>query len=210
MISDSWAEGSREALMFITPIPLTCLCFENCRSIQAYDQVLENVGKTNNKGLELSLRTVNIDKGGFIGQPICHLTQIKPRLVNYTRVKLMTLEMNGLSVILLDVYYDFEKIGIWQLNEKGAATSYGVTPGYIKIKDQGTHDGKINDADRVILLAIPEPDFIANINNQFTFKNWDFGFTTFVRWGGMTSIGQFAPFAKKRYNKIIFDYWTPE
>ena len=26
----------------------------------------------------------------------------------------------------------------------------------------------------------------------------------------MTSVDLFQPFAKKRYNKIIFDYWTPE
>jgi hypothetical protein len=109
----------------------------------------------------------------------------------------------------LDVYYDFEKIGIWQLDEAAEAASYGVHPGYIKIKDQGTPDGRINDADRVI-LGNPEPDFIANLSNNFTYKNWDFGFTTYIRWGGMTSVELFAPFAKKRYNKIIFDYWTPE
>jgi TonB-linked SusC/RagA family outer membrane protein len=174
-----------------------------------FDQVLENVGKTNNKGLEISLRTINMDRGGFFWTSDFSFMTNRTKIVELYAGKEDDPGSGWFIGHPLDVYYDFEKIGIWQLNEAAEATTYGVTPGYIKIKDQGTPDGKINDADRVI-LGDPEPDFIANLSNNFTYKSWDFGFTTYVRWGGMTSVELFAPFAKKRYNKIIFDYWTPE
>ena len=173
-----------------------------------FDQVLENVGKTNNKGLEISLRSINMDKRDFFWTTDFSFMTNKTRIVELYAGKEDDPGSGWFIGHPLDVYYDFEKIGIWQLNEADDALTFGEYPGYIKIKDQNDDD-KHNDADRVI-LGDPEPDFIANISNNFTFKNWDFGFTTYVRWGGMTSVELFAPFAKKRYNKIIFDYWTPE
>ena len=69
-------------------------------------------------------------------------------------------------------------------------------------------DRKISADDRVI-LGNREPDFVLTLGNNLTYKNWDFSLLMNVRWGGMTSVGAFAPYAKKRYNKFIFDYWTP-
>lgn len=173
-----------------------------------FDQVLENVGKTNNKGLEVALRTVNIDRGNFLWSSNFSFFTNRTRIVELYQGKVDDVGNQWFIDHPLNVYYDYEKIGIWQLGEETEAASYGVKPGYIKIKDQNS-DGQHNDADRVI-LGDPEPDFIANVSNNFSYQNWDFGFTTYIRWGGMTSVDQFAPYAKKRYNKIIFDYWTPE
>ncbi|HCI54535.1 MAG TPA: TonB-dependent receptor [Bacteroidales bacterium] len=178
-----------------------------------FDQVLDNVGKTNNKGLEISLHTVNhtiknTSRGGFLWTSDFSFMTNRTRIVELYKGKEDDPGSGWFIGYPLDVYYDFEKIGIWQLDEAEEALSYGEYPGYIKIKDQNG-DGKHNDADRVI-LGDNEPDFIANLSNNFTFRNWDFGFTAYVRWGGMTSVELFAPYAKKRYNKIIFDYWTPE
>ncbi|MFA5819561.1 MAG: SusC/RagA family TonB-linked outer membrane protein [Bacteroidales bacterium] len=173
-----------------------------------YDQVLENVGKTNNKGLEIAIRSINIDRNSFTWSTDLSFYTNKTQIVELYQGKKDDIGNLWFIGQPLNVYYDYEKIGIWQLDEATKAASYGVKPGQIKLKDQN-NDGKYNDLDRVI-LGNNEPDFIANIVNNFTFKNWDFGFTTYVRWGGMTYVGLFEPFAKKRYNKIIFDYWTPE
>ena len=91
--------------------------------------------------------------------------------------------------------------------EEGEADSYGREPGQIKVADLD-NDGSINDHDRMI-LGSREPDFVANLVNRISYKHWDLSFNVYVRWGGMTSVEALAPFAKKRYNKMVFDYWTP-
>ncbi|MCW3110233.1 MAG: hypothetical protein JWQ09_4739, partial [Segetibacter sp.] len=107
----------------------------------------------------------------------------------------------------ISVYYDYQKIGIWQSKESTEAASYGRQVGQIKVMD-ANKDGKISAPDRQI-LGNREPDVVFSIGNNFTYKNWDLSLLANVRLGGMTSVGAFAPFSKKRYNKFIFDYWTP-
>jgi hypothetical protein len=85
---------------------------------------------------------------------------------------------------------------------------FGETVGQIHVKDVNG-DNKHNSDDRVI-LGSPEPDFVANISNNMTYKNFDLSFSIYIRAGGMTSVDRFAPFSKKRYNRFNFDYWTPK
>jgi len=173
-----------------------------------YDQVLENVGEVNNKGFEIGLRTINIDKGDFMWSSNFSFSANNTEIVSLYSGKVDDVGSGWFIGHPLNVYYDYEKIGIWQLDEAAEALSYGVKPGQIKLKDQN-NDGKHNDLDRVI-IGDPEPDWVANISNTVSYKNWDLGVTAYIRWGGTVQVSQFMPFAKKRYNKIIFDYWTPE
>ena len=56
----------------------------------------------------------------------------------------------------LRVFYDYEKVGIWQTSEKDEAAKYGKTPGEIKVRDQNG-DGKITASDdRVVLDKLPQ------------------------------------------------------
>ncbi|HAQ20515.1 MAG TPA: SusC/RagA family TonB-linked outer membrane protein [Prolixibacteraceae bacterium] len=172
-----------------------------------FDQVLENVGKTNNKGIEIGLHTVNIDKNNFRWSTDISFYSNNTKIVELYQGKVDDIGNQWFIGHPINVYYDYKKVGIWQLGEEADAAKYGEKVGQIKLDDVNT-DGKYNSSDLQI-LGDNEPDFVANISNQFTYKGWDFAFSTYLRMGGMTSVGQFGPFSKKRYNKIIFDYWTP-
>lgn len=50
----------------------------------------------------------------------------------------------------LQVHYNYEMIGVWQLGEEKEAQKYGAIPGDIKVKDQN-NDGSIGELDKVIL-----------------------------------------------------------
>lgn len=172
-----------------------------------YNQVLQNVGSTNNKGFEIALNTMNIDSGDFRWSSNLTYFQNKTKIVELyqgTEDDIGNLWFIGQPI---GVIYDFNKIGIWQLSEAQEAARYNRKPGQIKVQDLN-NDGRVTDADRMI-LGSRDPDWIANIGNNFSYKNWNLSFSTYIRWGGMTSVNGFAPFSKKRYNKIVFDYWTP-
>nr|WKN39025.1 TonB-dependent receptor [Tunicatimonas sp. TK19036] len=183
------------------------LMFRNLPITSGYEQVLQNVGRTNNQGFEIGLSTINLSRNNLTWSTDLTFyrnhTEIE-ELYNGKEDDIGNLWFIGYPI---DVYYDFKKTGIWQLNEADEANSYGREPGQIKVQDVD-NDGAITDNDRVI-LGSREPDFIANLVNRVSVRNWDFSLNTYVRWGGMTSVDAFAPFAKKRYNKLVFDYWTP-
>jgi len=183
------------------------LMFRKLPITSGYDQVLQNVGKTKNSGFELSLNSRNIIGEDFNWETSLSYFKNNTKIDELYNGKVDDVGNRWFIGQPIEVLYDFKKIGIWQSNEAAEAASYGVEPGQIKILDVD-NDGAITDADRMV-LGSPEPDFVGNITNTFNYKNFDFSFQTYVRWGGMNSIEPFAPFAKKRYNKLVFDYWTP-
>ena len=173
-----------------------------------YDQVLENVGSSNNKGFELGFHSTNITRNNFLWSTDLSFYTNKTRITELYNGKIDDVGNLWFIGHPIDVYYDYEKIGIWQLGEEAAAAKYGLKPGQIKLTDVN-NDGKYNASDMMI-LGDNEPDFVVNLSNQFKYKSFDISVSAYFRIGGMTSVGQFAPFSKKRYNKIIFDYWTPD
>jgi len=183
------------------------LMFRNLPITSGYEQVLQNVGRTNNKGIELGLSSVNISTPNFSWNTDFSFFHNRTKIVELYNGEVDDIGNRWFIGQPIQVYYDFKKIGIWQLNEEAEAATYGRQPGQIKVQDVD-NDGAITDKDRVI-LGSRQPDFIANITNRFSYKSWDLSFQTYARWGGMTSVEGFAPFSKKRYNKMVFDYWTP-
>src|SRR5690606_35028256 len=184
------------------------LMFRKLPITSGYDQVLENVGSTTNKGFEVGLRTVNITHPDFKWNTNLTVYSNRSRITELYNGKIDDVGNGWFIGHPINVYYDYKKIGIWQLDEASEAASYGRVPGQIKVLDLN-HDGNISADDRMI-LGDREPDFVANITNQFSYRNWDFSITAYIRWGGMTSVGAFAPYSKKRYNRFIFDYWPPD
>jgi hypothetical protein len=171
--------------------------------------ITENIGKTRNRGIELSLNARAIDKNGFqwnVG-------------VNWFRNKEEIVELatgandlvNGWFVGYPTVaYYDYEKLGIWQTSEADQAAKFNQKPGDIKVKDQNG-DGRIDPTNDRIVLGSPRPSWSANLNNDIRYKGFDFSVQVFAR------IGQMMPYA---YNTIhdpqgiengsFQNYWTPE
>jgi len=108
-----------------------------------------NVGKTRNTGFEVSLRTVNIESKSFSWTSNFTYTRNRERIVDLP---------NGINDVAsgffigspVRSFYDYEKIGIWQIADSALARSYGYKPGDIRVKDQNG-DKKITAADDRII-----------------------------------------------------------
>lgn len=172
-----------------------------------FNQVLENVGNTRNKGFELGVNSVNIDQNNFRWNTDLSFFLNREEIVELFNGKQDDIGNQWFIGQPIQVYYDFKKTGIWQLNEEAEAAEYAREPGQIKVLDLD-ESGTVNDADRMI-LGSRQPDFVANIANNFTFENWDLAFTTYVRWGNTIYVPHFNPASGKRYNHLALDYWTP-
>jgi TonB-linked SusC/RagA family outer membrane protein len=173
---------------------------------------LTNVGETSNKGIELDLSSVNIGR---------KFNWSSDFSFSLNRNKILSLnsgvtrdEGNGWFVGQpIDVIFDYEKIGIWQLNEAAEAANYGSEPGEIKIRDSN-NNGKIDAGDRNILGNL-EPNFEVGLTNRFAYKGFDLSIVAFARVGGKLISVIHQPASSLNMlggagarNGIKVDYWT--
>lgn len=177
-----------------------------------FGSVLQNVGKSKNRGFEFTVSTVNIDKGGddgFKWSTDFNLNSNDEQIVEIYSGK--NDDVGSLYFIgqPLTVYYDFEKIGIWQTNEAAQALAFKQKPGEIKVKDQN-NDGKINALDRV-LLGSDIPKWSGGFTNRFAYKGVDLSIFVFTRQGSMIRSSLYTGLnaLAGRYNNLNVDYWTP-
>ncbi|TDB65384.1 TonB-dependent receptor [Arundinibacter roseus] len=168
-----------------------------------------NIGHTRNKGIELSLSTVNVDKGGFVWRSDFMFTRNREEIVELANGKVDDIAAGRFIGEPLSVVFDFRKIGIWQTNEADEAARYQSKVGEIKIEDIN-NDGVINADDRQILgSAIPA--FVAGLTNRFEYKGIDLSFFLYARAGQFITSGfhQGNNALAGRYNNLDIDYWTP-
>ncbi len=168
-----------------------------------------NIGHTRNKGIELTLSTVNVDKGGFRWNTDLTFGRNQEEIVELANGKVDDVAAGRFIGQPLSVVYDLKKIGIWQLDELDKAKSFGYNPGEIKIEDFN-NDGVINAADRQI-LGSAIPDFVAGLTNRFEYKGFDLSFFLYARAGQFIVSGfhQGNNALAGRYNNLDIDYWTP-
>ncbi|MDR1202563.1 MAG: TonB-dependent receptor [Tannerellaceae bacterium] len=173
---------------------------------------LTNVGKTENKGVEITLHTVNLQNAkGFTWDMDLNFS------LNRSKIKALNagvdkIENSGWFVgYPVDVIYDYKQIGIWQLGEEEEAAVYGARPGRQHIEDVN-NDGVLSELDKQVIGSF-EPDFEFGWTNHLYFKNFDLTLVSYGKVGGMlvSSIHQGQSYVNQmngRRNGIKVNYWT--
>ncbi|MBQ8673436.1 MAG: TonB-dependent receptor [Bacteroides sp.] len=174
-----------------------------------FTSVISNVGKTETRGIDIAINTVNYDTKDFKWTTDLTFTANKEKItaLNTNQDDVASGWFIGSPT---KVFYDYEKIGIWQTDEAAEAAKFGQEPGDIKVKDQNG-DGKIDANNDRIVLGQRTPKWTAGLNNRFEYKGWDLSFFLYARMGTLISCqsaGQFYPSGWT--NSIVCDYWTPE
>ena len=178
-------------------------------STSGFTRTIQNVGKTETRGIELAVSAIAIDKGDFTWRVNASWFKTKEKI---TELATGSNDVgNGWFIGQpTQAWYDYEKIGIWQTNEADAATAYGQVPGEIKVRDQNTN-GNINSNDDRVVLGSPRPKWIGNFTSDLRFKSFDLSLQVFARWGQMIRYdfsNVYDPTANE--NSVRHDYWTPE
>lgn len=182
-------------------------------SVLGYVTSLYNVGSTANKGVELSLNTVNIKKNDFNWSSTINFAANKDKIVMLSNGKQDDVQNNWYIGERLNISYDFVKEGIWQntpedLAEiaKFAENGSVFTPGTIKVADLNG-DYKIDANNDRRIVGNTDPDWTAGLTNTFNYKNWDLSVFMFGRFGFTAITG--AESLQGRFAQRVVDYWTP-
>lgn len=171
-----------------------------------------NIGSTRNRGIEVTLNSVNIQTRDFIWTTSLNFATNKNEVLDVFGDKKDYPNMGLFIGQPVQVIYDYAWNGIWQLGQEEEAARYGRRPGEVREVDQDG-DGNITpDNDRVI-LGSPFPDWTGGMTNTFTYKNWDLSIYIYTR-QGMFKKSEFHQNLASEYlgeiNQLKVNYWTPE
>ena len=178
---------------------------------------MANVGKTENKGFELSLNGVIIDNlNGWTWEAGINWYTNKNKIVELADGSERD-EGNGWFVgHSINCVYDYEKIGIWQKDEEELRKIMepGGSVGMIKVKGGYNEDGTpraINSSDRQIIEL--DPSWEGGFNTRVAYKNWDLSAVASFRHGGklistLYGSSSYLNMMTGRRNNVDVDYWT--
>lgn len=180
--------------------------------VNGFETIWENIGVTQNRGLEISLNTVNISTKDFYWK-----TGITFSL---NRNKILELYGDGKDDLAnrwfigepMRVDYNLKQLGVWQEEEAEEAKRYGQVPGQIKVWDKDDN-GSIDEEDYTILSPLGMPDWTGGMTNTFVYKNFDLSIFAYARVGGMYGdefTYGFTSNDNEHWNKLDVEYWTPE
>ena len=180
-----------------------------------------NIGKTENKGFELTLNGIIIDnKNGWSWDAGINLYANRNKLVELASGQKEDIDNRWFVGHPIDVIYDYKNIGIWQEGDPYLDTlEPGGNVGMIKVAYTGEYnaDGtparSINADDRQVMEM--EPDLIGGFNTTVSYKHFDLNVIGSFQIGGklISTIHSSAGYLNQltgRYNNLDVDYWTEE
>jgi TonB-linked SusC/RagA family outer membrane protein len=177
--------------------------------------IYQNVGSTSNTGFEVMLSSINVDNLNFKWTSDFNFYTNKEKILSL----LDNEDMVGNRWFIgqpTRVYYDYEKLGIWQLDEADEAANYNMTPGDVKLKNQNPEEGYSIDAenDRII-LGQQSPKFGLFLRNSLEYKGLTFSFAFEGKFGHKVSsdiLGGMIFLDGTRWGPkaLAGNYWTPD
>jgi len=180
--------------------------------VEGITTITQNIGKTDNKGIELSLNTVNIKNEKFNWSTTFNISSNRNKIIAlYGDAKSDTLNQWFIGhPINVNFGYVFD--GIYQKTDDTIGTAQGnVHPGDARILDYNK-DGVINSKDRTIISNNVDPKFTWGMANTFSYK----GLSLYVFIQGQVGSKMINPSLNEnfvqsgvRHNTIIKNWWTP-
>ncbi len=207
------------------------LLTEQIPSTTGYTQVMSNVGKTKNWGIDANVNFA-ILTGDFKWDMAVNWAKDHNEIISLSRY---AVDENGNPVDDLangwfigqdiDVIYDYKFVGIYSTSEEDKAlaaqmhpTIKNYGPGDAKIADlagpitdenpTGGPDGVIDTHDQTF-LGSPTPSWYGGLRNTFSYKGFELT-VLFEAVMGVEKINGYYGGLTMRDNQIKVDYWTPE
>jgi TonB-linked SusC/RagA family outer membrane protein len=184
--------------------------------VHGLTRITQNIGQTQNNGLEMVLNTRNISTNNFQWSTTGILSYNKNKIVSlYGFLDESGKEIDDVANAWfigkpIHVHYDFVWVGTWQEHEADEAAKYGSKPGHVKLMD---FDGDGLTADDKRIIGQEDPKLIWGLTNSLSYSNFTLNF--FIH--GLRGATMFhylmsdaVQGAEVRYGTIKKNWWTPE
>jgi TonB-linked SusC/RagA family outer membrane protein len=152
-------------------------------TVTGYVTTFANVGKTANKGIDISLTTVNINKKDLIWTTTTNAAWQKERIVTLANGNQDDINNNWFIGQTVGVIYGYESQGLWQVGDSVAMKGYpanNFSPGNVRVADLNG-DKKIDPNNDRKIIGRTRPGWVVGMTNTVTYKGWDFSILLFGR-----------------------------
>ncbi|HSC54531.1 MAG TPA: TonB-dependent receptor [Phnomibacter sp.] len=187
---------------------------KNLPAVSGYVQKYENIGKTSNKGVEITLSTVPVRTKDFTWNLDINWSRNKEEITELVNGK-EDMVANGLFIGQpTQIFRQYANAGVWTNDSKEItemakfnANGHKFYPGTVRVVDQNG-DYKI-DGNDLVILGSPRPKWTGGITNTFTYKGFSLNSFIYMRWG-QTYFGGFpgaAAGSNPPNGRVENDYW---
>ncbi|MFT4204871.1 MAG: TonB-dependent receptor [Chitinophagaceae bacterium] len=180
-------------------------------TITGYSSIYDNLGKLDNKGIDINITTKNVVAGDFSWESTLNFSANKNKILDLYGDKKSDVGNTWFIGHPVNVLYDYVKQGIWQEGEDYSTQDPAAAAGYIKFADING-DGEISaDSDRVI-IGQTAPKWTGGITNTFHYKNFHLNIFIQTAQGMMKNNPDlsYGDEIGRRNTPADLGYWTPE
>lgn len=187
----------------------------NIPVMNGYTSILTNVGKVNNRGIEISLTTDNIRKEKFQWNTVFTFSHNKNKIVNLFETDLDgdgkeddNIANSWFIGKPINSYFDYVFDGIYQEGDEDIPA--GSQAGFVRVKDLNG-DGVLNSQDRTVVGSGNIPEYQFGLRNNFTYGNFSLSVFINAMQGWVAPFNLINPLVPGRsLGQYDAGYWTPE
>lgn len=186
------------------------LLLRNIPNVSGYNNIWDNLGEVENKGIEITLNTVNVTAGDFKWESILNFSSYRNKLIDLYGDKKSDLGNRWFIGQPIRVIYDYKLVGVWQEGESAKGWDWGARAGDLKFANVNG-DTVVNASDQMI-LGTPLPKWIGGLTNTFHYKNFHLNVFIQTFQGALKNNVNltFADEAGRMNTPKAIGYWTAE
>jgi len=185
-----------------------------------FENILTNIGEVANKGIEVTLSSVNVKTDNFSWNTRFNFSLNRNKLTRLLGgANDFDIGNQWFTGSPINVTYGFVNEGVTYTEEEFFAgqTPTGFFPGHYKVRDLDGVDGLSQDTDREI-IGYDDPNYRFGIGNNLAYKNFSLNvFINSIQGGGQfykgdpgNLIAGGQDFARRFNQTAVRPYWTPE
>jgi TonB-linked SusC/RagA family outer membrane protein len=179
-------------------------------SVTGYTTTFANIGETANKGIDISLTTVNLKKKDLTWSTTFNASWQKDEIVSLSNGKQNDIVNNWFIGQSNGVIYGYKALGLWQKSDIDTyklfnANGNTFTPGSVRIEDLNG-DNKIDPNNDRQIIGWTRPRWVLGMTNSVSYKNFTFDIFLYGRMNYKYNYGGEVQAARSVQRKI--NYYT--
>ncbi|MEX2364800.1 MAG: TonB-dependent receptor, partial [Balneolaceae bacterium] len=172
-----------------------------------YGSIMTNVGVKTNQGFEFSVSAHTIapdSPGGISWTTDFNIFTNKEKIVELAQGKVDDIGNRRFIGQPANVFYDFEKVGIWQVGQEEEAAANNSMVGGVRVASPDPEDR--------VIVGTDVPSIITGMTNRFAYRGFDLSIVANARFGHtiQSAFHGGGIFHSGRGNHLVTDYWTED